>query len=94
MVDEQDRELPAGETGEIVVRGDLVMKGYWNNAEATAETLRNGWLHTGDLGNLDSDGYLYITDRKKDMIISGGRTFILGRSRKSSRPIPQLPMLP
>ncbi len=72
VVDEQDYELPAGETGEIVVRGDLVMKGYWNNAEATAETLRNGWLHTGDLGNLDSDGYLYITDRKRDMIISGG----------------------
>ena len=72
VVDEQDRELPAGETGEIAVRGDLVMKGYWNNAAATAETLRNGWLHTGDLGNLDSDGYLYITDRKKDMIISGG----------------------
>ncbi len=72
VVDEQDRELPVGETGEIVVRGDLVMKGYWNNAAATAEALRNGWLHTGDLGNLDSDGYLYITDRKKDMIISGG----------------------
>ena len=72
VVDEQDHELPAGETGEIVVRGDLVMKGYWNNAEATEETLKNGWLHTGDLGNLDSDGYLYITDRKKDMIISGG----------------------
>ena len=72
VVDEQDRELSAGETGEIVVRGDLVMKGYWNDAEATAETLRSGWLHTGDLGNLDSDGYLYITDRKKDMIISGG----------------------
>jgi long-chain acyl-CoA synthetase len=72
VVDEQDRELPAGETGEIVVRGDLVMKGYWNNAAATADTLRNGWLHTGDLGNLDSDGYLYITDRIKDMIISGG----------------------
>ena len=72
VVDEQDRELPAGETGEIVVRGDLVMKGYWNNSPATAETLRNGWLRTGDLGNLDPDGYLYITDRKKDMIISGG----------------------
>ena len=72
VVDDDDRESPTGETGEIVVRGDLVMKGYWNNAAATRETLRNGWLHTGDLGNLDSDGYLYVTDRKKDMIISGG----------------------
>ena len=55
-----------------MVRGDLVMKGYWNRPDATAETLRNGWLHTGDVGHLDEGGYLYVTDRKKDMIISGG----------------------
>jgi acyl-CoA synthetase (AMP-forming)/AMP-acid ligase II len=72
IVDEEDRPRPAGEMGEIVVRGDLVMKGYWNKPEATAEALRGGWLHTGDIGYMDEGGYLYITDRKKDMIISGG----------------------
>lgn len=72
VVDDEDRDVPAGQMGEIVVRGDLVMKGYWNKPEATAETLRGGRLHTGDIGYLDADGYLYITDRKKDMIISGG----------------------
>lgn len=72
VVDDDDRDVPANAPGEIVARGDLVMKGYWANPEATAETLRGGWLHTGDVGHLDEDGYLYITDRKKDMIISGG----------------------
>ncbi len=72
VVDEADRDVPAGQTGEIVVRGDLVMKGYWNKPDATAETLRGGWLHTGDVGHIDEEGYVYITDRKRDMIISGG----------------------
>ena len=72
VVDDDDRELPAGEIGEIVVRGDVVMAGYWNQPDATAETLRGGWLHTGDVGSFDADGYLTLRDRSKDLIISGG----------------------
>jgi long-chain acyl-CoA synthetase len=71
-MDNNDRLLPPGAEGEIVVRGDIVMQGYWNNPEATAETLRGGWLHTGDIGVLDEQGYLYLLDRAKDMIITGG----------------------
>ncbi|NNL67852.1 MAG: long-chain fatty acid--CoA ligase [Myxococcales bacterium] len=65
-------EIGAGETGEVWVRGPHVMLGYWNRPEATAETLVDGWLHTGDVATIDADGYLYIQDRIKDMIISGG----------------------
>jgi acyl-CoA synthetase (AMP-forming)/AMP-acid ligase II len=72
IFDDDDRELPPGQMGEIVVRGEVVMKGYWRNPKATAETLRGGWLHTGDLGIMDEKGYVYILDRAKDMIISGG----------------------
>ena len=72
IVDAEDRPLPPGREGEIVVRGDVVMQGYWNNPQATAETLRGGWLHTGDIGMLDEQGYLFLLDRVKDMIISGG----------------------
>ncbi len=72
IVDNDDREVAVGAIGEIVARGSIVMAGYWNRPEATAETLRGGWLHTGDIGMMDAQGYLYLLDRKKDMIISGG----------------------
>jgi acyl-CoA synthetase (AMP-forming)/AMP-acid ligase II len=72
IFDSDDRELPCGEMGEIVTRSDLIMKGYWRNPEATADALKNGWLHTGDMGYMDEKSYLFIMDRSKDMIISGG----------------------
>lgn len=72
VVDEKDHPLPPGEIGEVVCRGDVVMLGYWNNPEATAAALKGGWLHTGDMGAFDDDGYLTLKDRSKDMIISGG----------------------
>ena len=70
--DDQGRPLASGELGEICVRSPGVMRGYWNSPEATAEAVRDGWLHTGDVGYVDEDGYLYIVDRKKDLIIRGG----------------------
>jgi long-chain acyl-CoA synthetase len=72
VVDEQDRDLPVGAVGEVAMRGPNVMRGYWKQPAATAQALRGGWMHTGDMGSLDQDGYLYLVDRKKDMIISGG----------------------
>ncbi|MFA6560759.1 MAG: long-chain fatty acid--CoA ligase [Verrucomicrobiia bacterium] len=72
IFDAQDRDLGVGQDGEVAVRGENVMLGYWNQEEATAATLRDGWLRTGDIGRLDADGYLYITDRKKDMLLVHG----------------------
>ena len=72
LLDEQGEEVPHGQPGEICVRGPLVMQGYWNKPEQTEETLAHGWLHTGDVARADSEGYLTIVDRKKDMIVSGG----------------------
>ena len=70
--DENNNALPDNEAGEICLRGKMLMRGYWNNMPATLETLSGGWLHTGDVGKIDDDGYIHLVDRKKDVIISGG----------------------
>jgi long-chain acyl-CoA synthetase len=72
VVDDEDRDLAVGDSGEVLARGDSVMAGYWQDERASAATLRGGWLHTGDIGALDADGFLTLRDRSKDMIISGG----------------------
>jgi long-chain acyl-CoA synthetase len=72
VVDGEDRDLPIGETGEIICRGDVVMRGYWCDDAASRDALRGGWLHTGDMGSVDADGFLTLKDRSKDLIISGG----------------------
>jgi len=72
IVDDDDNDVPPGAPGEIVFRSLSIIDGYWNNSEASAELLRNGWMHTGDIGKLDEEGYLYLVDRKKDIIVSGG----------------------
>jgi long-chain acyl-CoA synthetase len=72
VIDENGDEVPQGETGEIVIRGPNVMKGYWRRPDATAAAIKDGWFRTGDLGRVDEDGYFSIVDRKKDMIIRGG----------------------
>lgn len=72
IFDDQDNALPSGQQGEIVIRGDGVMKGYWNQPKESARALRGSWLHTGDVGRMDKDGYVYITDRVKDMINVSG----------------------
>jgi acyl-CoA synthetase (AMP-forming)/AMP-acid ligase II len=72
IVDSEDRDVPTGGLGEVVLRGPKVFRGYWKDEAATAAALRDGWFHTGDVGHLDEEGYLYIDDRKKDVIVSGG----------------------
>jgi acyl-CoA synthetase (AMP-forming)/AMP-acid ligase II len=72
IMDEDDQFLPAGEAGEVVTRGQVLMKGYWNRPDLTEKTIRNGWLHTGDIGYMDDEGFLFLVDRKNDKIISGG----------------------
>ena len=73
IVDGEDNDVPTGQVGEIIVKSDAMMMGYWNLPEESSEALRGGWLHTGDMGRFDEDGYLYVVDRKHDMIISGGK---------------------
>jgi long-chain acyl-CoA synthetase len=72
VVGPEGEDLPQGEVGEIVIRGANVMKGYWNKPEATAEAIVDGWFHSGDMARIDEDGFFFIVDRKKDMIIRGG----------------------
>jgi fatty-acyl-CoA synthase len=72
IVDEWDRDVPPGGIGELVLRGPNICKGYWNNPVATEEAFRGGWFHTGDLARQDEEGFFYLVDRKKDMLISGG----------------------
>lgn len=72
IADAEDADLPSGEIGEVLARGDVVMPGYWRDETASAATLRGGWLHTGDVGALDGEGFLTLKDRSKDLIISGG----------------------
>ena len=72
IVGPEGDELPAGEVGEIAAPGPMLIRGYWNQPEATAEAIVDGWLHTGDLGHLDDEGFLYLVDRAKDMVLRGG----------------------
>lgn len=72
IVDEDDNDVPLGDVGEVLARGPMVMKGYWNLPELTAQALRGGWMHTGDAGYMDLEGFLFIVDRVKDMIVTGG----------------------
>ena len=78
VVDESGRELPTGAVGELWIKGPNVVKGYWNKPEATAESFTNGWLHSGDVARIDGEGFVYIVDRAKDMIIRGGENVYSG----------------
>ena len=72
LVDEKNNDVSVGSTGELIIKGDHVCVGYWNNEEATKQSLKDGWFHTGDMARMDEEGYFYIAGRFKDMIISGG----------------------
>jgi acyl-CoA synthetase (AMP-forming)/AMP-acid ligase II len=90
IVDEDDREVPIGEVGEIAVRGPQTMLGYWNRPEETAHAMRGGWLHTGDAGRVDEQGYVYIVDRVKDMIVSGGENVYSAEVENALASMPQI----
>src|SRR5690606_10419486 len=90
IVDPMDNELANHQVGEIVVRGPMVMQGYWNKPEQTAEALRGGWMHTGDAGYFDDDGFLYVVDRIKDMIVSGGENVYSAEVENTILKLPQV----
>jgi acyl-CoA synthetase (AMP-forming)/AMP-acid ligase II len=85
IADPDGKELPDGQLGEILIYGPTITPGYWNRPDATAETVRDGWLHTGDLGYRDSEGFYFVVDRAKDMIIPRRRECVLHRDRELSR---------
>jgi non-ribosomal peptide synthetase component F len=87
IVDANDQPVPPGTIGEIAVRGDNVMLGYWNRPEETAKAVVDGWMHTGDGGYMDADGFVYVVDRIKDMIITGGEKRLFHRSGERGRPM-------
>jgi acyl-CoA synthetase (AMP-forming)/AMP-acid ligase II len=90
VVDEKGKDVPPNILGEIVLRGPKVFKGYWKNSQATAEAIKDGWFHTGDIATIDEEGYLYIVDRKKDIIKSGGENIA---SLEVERVIYELPQV-
>lgn len=90
VVDADGRDTAPGEVGEVVIRGPHVMRAYWRNPQATAETVRDGWLHSGDLGRLDADGFLTIVERKKDLVISGGENIYPAEIESVLTALPQI----
>jgi acyl-CoA synthetase (AMP-forming)/AMP-acid ligase II len=90
VVTESGQDAPSGELGEVIVKGRHVMKGYWNRPDATSEAIRDGWLYTGDAATMDEDGYVYIRDRKKDMIISGGENIYPAEIEQVLQHLPQV----
>ena len=90
IVDDNDNDVPPGTLGEIVHKGPKVFKGYWKNEEATAEVMKDGWFHSGDIGYLDEEGYLYIEDRKKDIIVSGGENVSSAEVERIIYELPQV----
>ena len=92
IVDGEDKEVPAGQVGEIVARGPMVMRGYWNKPRETEEALRGGWMHTGDGGYVDAHGFLFVVDRIKDMIVSGGENVYSAEVENAIAQLPQVLM--
>lgn len=90
ILDDDDNEVPRGQLGEVCMKGPKVTKGYWKDPETTAATIKNGWLHSGDIGKMDEDGYVYIEDRKKDMIISGGENIASPEVEKVIYELPEV----